>query len=221
MKDQTDVFLSGEGDAWYLRNKEYIQQREHTDHILLKLKELQIHPKRILELGCASGYRLQELQKAFNADCYGIDPSDKAIEDGKKLYPNIHLSKIDAAGMSFDKDFFDLIIFGFSPVWCDRDDLFKIAYLADRSLQDLGHIAIYDFYSKIPYRNEYSHHDGLYSYKMKNADLFSWHPYYISLLEQIYNSSAKPWQSNDMNDITALSILKKRKQAAYIDNPYK
>ncbi len=221
MKKQTDIFYSGEADSWYLRNKDSIEKRSEEDRIVQKIKEMEISPKRVLEIGCADGFRLSQFNSVFKAECYGIDPSLEAIKAGKDKYPNIHLSQADAAGMNFEPDFFDLIIFGFSLYLCERDDLFKIAYLADKSLKDLGHIVIYDFYSKIPYYNDYVHYEGVHSYKMKNTDLFLWNPYYSLIFDQVYNAAGKVWKNNDRNDMTALSVIKKIKHHSFVNNPYK
>jgi len=105
-----------------------------------------LYPKSVLEIGCSNGYRLQKLHKTYSCSCYEIDPSDNAIKDGQKQYPTLNLYKGDATKLPFTDKKFDMVIFGFCLYLCDREDLFKIAYEADRVLKKNGHIVIYDFF---------------------------------------------------------------------------
>lgn len=220
MKTQKDIFLKSEGDEWYQRNQDAIKKRLENDIIIKSLESLNINPQNVLEVGCADGYRLNEIHSKFQSNCYGIEPSLKAVESGNKKYPKINLVQADASNMKFDKNSFDLIIFGFSLYLCDRDDLFKIGYLADKFLADNGHIVIYDFYSKINFQNKYSHKEGLFSYKMDNSKIFNWHPSYMIIFERLFNADGENWNNNNLNDVTKLSFLKKIKSKSFIDNPY-
>ena len=110
-----------------------------------------------MEIGCGHGWRLNLLNKIYKSDCWGIDPSAQVINEGKKEFKGITLEKGTADALPYDKDMFDMVIFGFCLYLCDRSDLFKIAYESDRVLKDLGNIVILDFYSTLPYRNDYAH----------------------------------------------------------------
>src|SRR5437879_328287 len=48
--------------------------------------------KNCLDVGCASGYMLSEIAKSFPKAKYsGVDVYKKAIDYGKKKYPNLNL----------------------------------------------------------------------------------------------------------------------------------
>lgn len=67
--------------------------------------------KKILDVGCASGWFLSEIYKAYpSADCYGIDIYDKAIKHGKKIYPHLKLSLADAYKLPYKDNFFDVVV---------------------------------------------------------------------------------------------------------------
>ena len=73
---QKSVFMENEADAWYERNKLCINKKSvKNDPIFMALQSINFKPKRILEIGCANGWRLAQFSEYYNADCYGIDPS--------------------------------------------------------------------------------------------------------------------------------------------------
>jgi len=91
--------------------KNIFQKIWHTN----KLKKIQLNitadPKKILDVGCASGWFLSNISRQYpKAHCYGIDIYDKAITYGKKKYPHITFKIADAHRLPFDKETFDLII---------------------------------------------------------------------------------------------------------------
>jgi ubiquinone/menaquinone biosynthesis C-methylase UbiE len=166
--NQRSVFLQGEGDAWFQRNSTGLEKTDASQDIIVKaISFAEIpSPPRVLEIGCADGSRLRNLKTLFNeSEFYGIDPSEEAIEMGKRKY-GFDLRVGAADDLPFEKDFFSMIIFGFSLYLCDRSDLFKIAYEADRCLSNNGYLVIKDFQPPFPYRNKYIHYEGLSSFKM-------------------------------------------------------
>jgi ubiquinone/menaquinone biosynthesis C-methylase UbiE len=216
---QKDIFLSGEGDAWYRRNKAYfLSLNENNDSVFDFIVEQKLSPKSVLEIGCADGRRLNIINKAFNAKCYGLDVSSEAIKEGTEEYSNIELNVGSADQLKFADKTFDLVIFGFCLYLCDRHDLFKIAAEADRVLKNNGMIIIKDFHPPYPYKNKYSHCDDIYSYKMDYSRLFTWNPAYTIFAQNVLahdeNSDRKL-----INERISLSLLYKDLTHAYIDNP--
>lgn len=70
-----------------------------------------IKPKKILDVGCASGYMANQISKLFpKAKIYGIDVYDKAVRYGKKKYPKIKFKVADAHKLPFTNNSFDLIV---------------------------------------------------------------------------------------------------------------
>ena len=220
MKTQKEIFLSSEGDQWFLRNKEQYKKQKNDDGILIEsLKKLEITPKVVLEIGCANGTKLNEFNKTFKAECFGIDPSTKAIENGKKEFRNINLQVGTADSLPFDDNKFDMIIFGFCLYLCDRDDLFKIAFEVDRCLRNNGYLVIMDFYSPIPYKNKYKHKEGVHSYKMDYARLFNWNPAYNEIFNILFSHSGFS-KRNIPDEKIAITILHKSEEFAYLTEPY-
>ena len=195
---------------WYQRNKSaFTAEKQKEDPILLALENCQIRPTRVLEIGCANGWRLAELHHHYHCETFGIDPSEEAIMDGKTQYPYMHLS-VGTADELPEIEPVDLIIFGFCLYLCDPKDLFKIAMISDRVLVNHGHIAIYDFHPpKGNYRNKYSHKEDVYSYKMDYSTIFSWHPSYLQIYKKIAPHRANSKNTFLPDELISVQVLKK------------
>lgn len=163
---------------------------------------------------------MRDIERLYNIECYGIDPSEKAIKDGLEKSDQINLKQGTADKIPFSKKKFDLIIFGFCLYLCDRDDLFKIVYEADHRLKDGGYIIIYDFEPPIPYKNNYHHKEGIFSYKMDYSKLFTLNPSY-SLIEKSVFSHNGNNELKSPDDRVSIQLMKKDISSAYIINPYK
>jgi ubiquinone/menaquinone biosynthesis C-methylase UbiE len=218
MSVQKDLFLQSEGDKWFRRNKRVLSTDIHIAAcpVLRLITELKPTPARVLEIGCSNGWRLNELKRFGVAECYGIDPSKEAIEDGKTKYPTLNLAVGTADRLPPDIPPFNVVIFGFCLYLCDPFDHFRIVMEADRVLQDDGHLFIHDFDPPMPYRNEYSHRQGMYSYKMDFARLFLAHPHYA--LRQKKFVPHNPEKGFSPNNRVAVSWLVKDSGQAWPKN---
>lgn len=217
---QKEQFLNGEGNKWYERNKWNIPAAIHNDPILKVIELCGITPARVLEIGCADGWRLAEIEQRYGCECYGIDPSEKAITTGKSSHPKLQLS-VGTADALPDIEPVDLIIFGFCLYLCDPQDLFKIAMESDRLLKDQGHIVVLDFHPPIGhYRNPYSHKEGIFSYKMDYSKLFSWHPTYCLVHQQLFHHQDRQPLHFEPNDMVSVQILRKDSRLLSMKNPY-
>jgi len=68
---------------------------------------------KIVELGCSNGWRLNNFYKKFNGvNCFGVDASIKAIENGKKRYPHITFFHGLLSQIPLEEEF-DLVIVSF------------------------------------------------------------------------------------------------------------
>ena len=219
--EQKKIFSTSEGDQWFNRNlNSNNANKDNDDKIIQTLQSIELLPNKVLEIGCSSGKRLNLIKNAFSADCWGIDPSPKAIEAGKKEYSEISLNVGTADCLPYDDNSFDIIIFGFCLYLCDRNDLFKIAYEADRCLKNEGTLVIKDFYPTFPYKNKYSHLEGIYSYKMDYSKMFLWNPSYAEVANVVYSHSG--FEHRDVpNEKVAIVVLRKNEQYAYPEEPYK
>ena len=208
---QKEKFSSSEGDEWFNRN---IESSTESDKIVQLFKSIELFPKRVLEIGCSNGNSLNLMKDIFGSECWGMDPSSEAIKNGSEKYPDIHLSTGTADSLQFEDNSFDTIIFGFCLYLCDRNDLFKIAYEADRCLKDGGTLVIKDFYPTFPYKNNYSHLDSVYSYKMDYSKIFKWNPSYAEVANIVYTHSGFGLV-NVPDEKISITVLRKNEQFAY------
>lgn len=214
---QKTAFLEGEGNSWYDRNVDVLQtdmRDAHTDEVAAALIALKRRPRRILEVGCSNGWRLDALRRLSGAECAGLDPSAKAIAKGRSDYPELDLYEGTADSLPFQEASFDAVIFGFCLYLCDRQDLFRIAAEADRVLADRGVMVIYDFYVPRPYRNPYRHRPDLYSYKMDYGRLFEWHPMYTRIYHKTFVQDPRG-DLGDPDTWLAVTVLGKDAAAAF------
>lgn len=91
----------------------FFQKLWHTHKIKITKKIVgKIKFKNCLDVGCASGYMVSEIAKAFpQAKYFGIDIYDKAIKYAKKTYLGIKFKIASASDIPFKDGSFDLILF--------------------------------------------------------------------------------------------------------------
>lgn len=178
---QRDVFLAGEGDAWFERNhREVVLQSVSDDLLLPALLDLPLAcgPGTVVaEVGCGQGWRLRALADQREWKVRGVDPSAQAVAAARQLGVDAQVGTADC--LPFDDAGIDLLIFGFYLYLCDRNDLFQIAAEAHRVLKPLSWLAVLDFWSPFPHKNPYHHKLGIHSYKADLPAMFTWHPAYV------------------------------------------
>ncbi len=70
-----------------------------------------IKGNHILDLGCGNGNVIELLKSRREADYYGLDLSEKMIEEAEKRFQGqVHLAVGDAEGLPYENNTFDLII---------------------------------------------------------------------------------------------------------------
>ena len=91
--------------------RNFLQRMWHTNKLNTILALIEDTPKKVLDVGCASGWFLSNIAAKFpRASYYGIDIYDKGIAYAKLLYPNIQFKVADAHAIPFPNETFDLII---------------------------------------------------------------------------------------------------------------
>src|SRR6185503_19066260 len=95
MKSQESIFSATEGDQYYSRNKALYLKKDwgHDDPALRAIARLHLCPRRVLEIGCSNGWRLNHIRKTYRARCVGIDPSGQAIREGRRHFPGLILKQ--------------------------------------------------------------------------------------------------------------------------------
>jgi ubiquinone/menaquinone biosynthesis C-methylase UbiE len=210
---QRDVFLQSEGDAWLERNTgrpdwRFNPQQDALLTEIARLAPAPLGPKpvRLLEIGCGNGERLAWLQEQRGFDCYGIDPSPRAVASARQR--GVEAQSGTAEALPFADAAFDVVTFGFCLYLCDREDLFRIAAEADRVLKNPGWLLVRDFYARQSSLRPYHHHSGVFSHKMDYAKLFTWHPAY-SLCSHRLEHHATGEHTDDTQQWVATSVLRK------------
>jgi ubiquinone/menaquinone biosynthesis C-methylase UbiE len=189
---QADIFLQSEGDNWLERNRDKLGAHDPVDRAITYLS---LKPKRVLEIGCANGWRLTALREKFGCEITGIEPSTQAgCEAADRRVP---IYRGTAESLPVPDGAFDLVIYGFCLYLTDPADWFRIVAEGDRVLADTGHMIIHDFYyPKAPYAQPYHHCDDVLSYHMNFSALWLAHPGY----RRVYGSGG----DNNVESVTVL-----------------
>jgi SAM-dependent methyltransferase len=210
---QKDIFLGGEGDAWFERNADKIARAENFDsdpvvtEIAALAPSLPASGTRVLEVGCGPGGRLARLAQNRGFSCSGVEPSPKAVAFAVANHRiDVRVGTADA--LPYDAGSFDVVIFGFCLYLCDREDLFRIAAEADRVLKKPGWVVIQDFFSPTPSARAYRHKAGVSTFKMDYRSLFAWHPSYSVYCHRVLHHEHGGY-TDDPDEWVAVSVLRK------------
>jgi SAM-dependent methyltransferase len=176
--DQDSVFVKTEGDAWYRRNADVISSPAIREGDLALGAVLSIHPpiRRVLEVGCATGWRLDAIRANTGAICVGVDVSEEALRAGKRQFSGLMLLRARASALPVGKSAeFDAVIASFLFHWIDRRLLLRSAAEIDRCVASRGRLVIADFFPPEPTKVPYHHlrGSGIYTYKQDYSALFT------------------------------------------------
>ncbi|MBU2264793.1 class I SAM-dependent methyltransferase [Patescibacteria group bacterium] len=214
MKNQEKIFFNTEGDNWFVRNNKKIGAVKISQDLPLFLMEkYSLQPKKILEIGCSNGWRLNEINKRYHSRCFGIEPSLRAISDGRKKYKKILFKRGLVHNLPLnDKNKFDLIIVNFVLHWVSRELLFKAIAEIDRVLVKGGHLIIGDFLPDYPVSNFYHHLPDkvVYTYKLDYAHLFLDSAFYRIVAQLTFDHKSELLLTDTSSlDRCVCSLLKK------------
>ena len=208
--EQDKIFLEFEGDNWYERNKKSLEAEKDIPILLMEFYG--IKPTRILEVGASNGYRLARIYEKYGGDVHAVEPSEKAIEDGKERYPFIKFQRATAENMVYDRQFFDLIIVNSVFHWVDRETLLISIANIDNTLKWGGHIIIGDFQLHCPIKRRYHHikDEEVFTYKLDYKKIFLATGFYKEIATLSLNHDNKTLTSNTtIDDYFSVSLLKK------------
>lgn len=164
---QCQIFLEGDGDRWFDRNRSTLSQQKSFYESETIKRVLASHRDRIghiLEIGCGNGVKLADLSQFFAAQGHGIDPSAEAVREGMDKFPNINV-QLDvsiALHIPHGDASMDLVYFGFCLYLVDRTEILKAVAEADRVLKSGGFLAILDFDPGYRHKRTYHHKPGLF-----------------------------------------------------------
>lgn len=213
---QKDVFLEGEGDAWFRRNHAFVNSAAYyrDDRIFEAVREVagvrnasaSSPALKLLEIGCGEARRLERFASELHIAPSGIEPSALAVATATRN--GLDVRRGTAEDLPFPDHSFDIVVFGFCLYLCDPQDLFKIAAEADRVLKDESWIVICDFYVDGFTTREYHHREALLSHKMDFRKLFDWHPSYTCVSHRVGHHETHAF-TDSRQDWVAVSTLRK------------
>lgn len=203
----SQIWLKEEADRYYLRNRDHMYPRK--DLIIEILEFIRFLPHRVLEIGAANGWRLEAIRKKWGAEVWAVEPSEKAIEEGSRLFPKVNfrhgiVEEVDLEGS------FDLVIVSFVFHWIDRNNLYFVTSRIDRWVEEGGLLIIGDFGYPGFFKRPYHHREGLYTWKMDYGTFFFSSGKYLEILKLRYPYEERKVSPRvDPYDCASLWILRK------------
>lgn len=162
------TFTTDDADAYFTRNRDVLTpQRAATDPMLRLLEEMGIlaTARRVLEPGCANGWRLAAIKERYpHIDCVGLEPSKLACAAAKQ-FPNITVMLGAIDGPVQAGDGFDIAIMAFVFHWINPHDRQLAFENLDCLLAMGGALAIMDFLPYFPHVVPYHHRRGVFTHK--------------------------------------------------------
>ena len=109
-------FNHNEANEWFRRNQrppdEHRQPDEDISLLSAWLQPFKSEIDTIIEIGCGSGHRLVQMTESLNANGYGVEPSDEAVDYIANNFPSIRVKVGFGDNVPFDTTF-DLVHLGF------------------------------------------------------------------------------------------------------------
>ena len=125
---QRDVFLSGEGDAWFQRNRRDQPLVSATDDPLLPaLLDIPLEAgagTSVVEVGCGQGLRLHTLAREKGWLVHGLDPSAEAVAAATELGVDARVGT--AEQLPYASRSVDLLILVFASIYATAMTYFKL-----------------------------------------------------------------------------------------------
>ena len=190
---QDRIFLKGEADRYFLRNRKALVKKGKIDWpcntLALLDPAIRKKIKTVVELGCANGWRLARLRARMPGRYVGIEPSPEAVREGMRRYRGLELSTGTLEKNSL-KEEFDLVVVSFVLHWVDRRTLARSIAGIDRVVKDGGYLLLSDFLPDAPSRRRYGHLPGqdVFTYKQDYADVFKALNSYQELARLIFDA---------------------------------
>ena len=104
MEKNKAFFERGEADEWFKRNLKSLNEKRNCETELLVdwLKPFANEILDVLEIGCGSGHRLNQITNSISAKGYGVEPSAEAVKYIRRNFPKI----VAKVGFGDDVPFF-------------------------------------------------------------------------------------------------------------------
>lgn len=171
---QDNIFMQSEGDRWFERNRSALSRFDPGADLCMRLIDLyDLRPESVLEIGAANGFRLAAIHTRTAARVVGVEPSARAILEGKASYPFVSFVRALAHAIPL-RERFELVIVNFVFHWIDRARLLESMSEADRLVGDGGFLIVGDFHPAHRWRVRYHHlaDQDVHTYKQNYAEPF-------------------------------------------------
>jgi ubiquinone/menaquinone biosynthesis C-methylase UbiE len=218
MRKNINIVQIKEGDNFFKRNINFYNPSKKISgggevrnlRIIDFIKQNNLKPKSILEIGCATGIMLNQYQDSLKTNInYGIDLSSKAINFGKKKYKKLKLFKLSSLEINKIKKNFDLIICGFFLYLLDREEIFNQFNLIYKKLTTNGHLIINDFDPLFKHTNTSIHNKNLKSFKMSYDNFLEESGLFKVIYKISYNQESINDKKKFKSNYTSITIYKK------------
>jgi hypothetical protein len=160
---QDNYYFDKEANDFFDRNQyDFSKLPEKKQHLVDKFHSQLRNYKidNILEIGCHIGDLLNYSVNILNSEKgYGIEPSSKAVLEGKIRFPKCNFVNSIACDDSAFNEIpkCDLVIVNDVFCWVSRETIFKTVANIDHHIKEEGHIIIRDFYPNTNVRNKNKH----------------------------------------------------------------
>lgn len=215
--------LNKEGDAYFERNKHVASEGNVStgfqliEKFLLGL-EFDGKNKTLLEIGCCTGYNLSYINKKFGFNCIGIEPSQKAVDEGNAMYKMrpIKLIRGTSDCLEVEDDLVDIVVCGFCLYTVERSLMTRTISEIDRVLKEGGLLITYDFDTPLPYRRENSHNALVPVYKVDLAHMICSNPQYTLIEKKSFSHMGTSFVPDIQERCAVNYIYKERLEDIYI-----
>ena len=213
-RNQENIFIEKECDAWFDRNSSTIVEPVTANHNVVKALEFVDLPKscNFIDIGGGVGAVSAAILK-LHPEWSGtvLEPSKKALNHGKKTFPEINfISGSITQKKDMPNHVYDLVIISMVLTWIDRSLLTQAIANIDNLVKPDGMIIINDFFTPYPRANKYHHAEGVFTFKQDYSLIFSSTNLYNELFRKQGPVSHTIYDKNDPYDLWLMtSVLKK------------
>jgi SAM-dependent methyltransferase len=218
MSSQEDVFLSGEADAWFKRNRHVLDPSREDDIVRRVIEQAGLSPKKVLEVGCSNGYRLEAIRRATGCRASGVEPSDAAIAEGRQRFPEVEFRRGTLQDLPVPAgETFDLVICNFVLHWVSRAALQGSLAQIDRCVANEGCLIVGDFLPDSPMRVPYHHlpGQGVYTFKQDYAALLTATNLYREIVRFVYDHRTHRVSADVASGDRCSVVLLKRSETGF------
>jgi SAM-dependent methyltransferase len=173
-----------------------------------------------LEIGAANGFRLAAIHQRTGAEAVAVEPSERAVLDGKASFPFITFIRGTASAVPLRKAF-DLVIVNFVFHWIDRQSLLSAVAEVDRLVRDGGYLLIGDFLPANQLQVRYHHLEDreVYTYKQNYAATFLASGLYHAVVLLTAHHGSKQLQARiTENERIGAWLLRKELRGHYLES---